>query len=975
MANDSLIRKIDLHGNVDLTNFHADIHDYEGFEKDNSLFLNKRKVNWWKRNSGNSEIGSLSFELEGDYFLIYKNNSYIGKIKREYYKLETVESTTYQEDTLSKIQNPYPENSNTAVIFKDGETEIKGEPFSTVVRKCGDYIFVWDSTDVNYVKVYDSEGELYDSIYVSTKGGEGYITYVDFFYTSGGWSFSHTFDSSYLSPTVSLTIPAGCVYITAYSGANHNGYCYDIANKTTSNPVTRPTGGWSYVENSYSEYDYGARGWVYKSIDYGNQYCYCDFLVVNGVIYNYIYNWFSGYSTSEFKVYKQGGEIYSSTSTWQNKSPQIRISDKDTDSYPCTANLIVYSDYYDSVVYTEQITSTHTYQIFNYSKKFGKWAVNFENNKAINIAHNYKKLFEIEGNEDSNHYLTDIDGYNDTYIYFHYGSTYYRISIAETENIWDITTNLNNIYFLFNTTSYLNAFYNAGNDWFCSCDDWNDRVLYSSKSDFTSLEQTTSRLNNQWQNYSDIVSVSQETAAIIRLLPKIANEVEVYSSSETWDGSSVVYTNNGDVVDTTTWSRGDSLSGFYYATSYKTDPTDIEIAFVDSNYTCPQYEDEQGETQEQNYTIFFPVVVATTSTQSLVQQSTLNYSGFTVDLDEGVIYSIPDDEYSYQLTPCLLDTTYLVYSTSVYILNKVGGYIALTSAALGGMWTLIYLSKTEVDPLQEGDSVFVINGVEYTYRNESNRILDYNGSVVCTTYMLKYLGYSTKYAYFYSEFDRAVYLFSGDNSVSKLVPLEQYSPRLTVYEGVGKVDTLNISSLDVLFVNLTTACLVLFDNQYIILDTGVINYWTIDEDLGVLNVNGILYSIVKDNLSENNVNNNEITALPIEITTQFYGDPDNEKNIINDCVYLTVDNLQNVSFGEVKIQAIGLQNQKIVKAEEKILNLKLEDFNDLSQCLIKYQPKIQECKGFKLKITSDFEIAELKIGTSQGAMNQTTKRI
>ena len=128
-------------------------------------------------------------------------------------------------------------------------------------------------------------------------------------------------------------------------------------------------------------------------------------------------------------------------------------------------------------------------------------------------------------------------------------------------------------------------------------------------------------------------------------------------------------------------------------------------------------------------------------------------------------------------------------------------------------------------------------------------------------------------------------------------------------------------------------------------------------------------------MSENNVNNNEIIVLPIEITTQLYGDPDNEKNIINDCVYLTVDNLQNISFGEVKIQAIGLQNQKIVKAEEKILNLKLEDFNELSQCLIKYQPKLQECKGFKLKITSDFEIAELKIGTSQGAMNQTTKRI
>ena len=45
MANDSLIRRIDLHGNVDLTNFHADIHDYEGFEKDNSLFDYSRMPN------------------------------------------------------------------------------------------------------------------------------------------------------------------------------------------------------------------------------------------------------------------------------------------------------------------------------------------------------------------------------------------------------------------------------------------------------------------------------------------------------------------------------------------------------------------------------------------------------------------------------------------------------------------------------------------------------------------------------------------------------------------------------------------------------------------------------------------------------------------------------------------------------------------------------------------------------------------
>ena len=83
----------------------------------------------------------------------------------------------------------------------------------------------------------------------------------------------------------------------------------------------------------------------------------------------------------------------------------------------------------------------------------------------------------------------------------------------------------------------------------------------------------------------------------------------------------------------------------------------------------------------------------------------------------------------------------------------------------------------------------------------------------------------------------------------------------------------------------------------------------------------------------------------------------------------------SLSHGSVKIKAEGLCNNKIVEAEEKVINLKTEDFNNLAECLIKYQPKLQECKGFKLFIESDFEIASLKIGTSQGAMNQTTKRI
>ena len=240
---------------------------------------------------------------------------------------------------------------------------------------------------------------------------------------------------------------------------------------------------------------------------------------------------------------------------------------------------------------------------------------------------------------------------------------------------------------------------------------------------------------------------------------------------------------------------------------------------------------------------------------------------------------------------------------------------------------------------------------------------------------MKYVGFSTHCAYFFSEWDKSVYLFEGDNTLKKFVPLERYNLAYSVYEDVAKIDVLNISSLDVVIVNLDTAILVLFDSQYVIIETGKVNAWSIDETRGTFIVNGVMYSLIKSALNYGNVDENEITAIPIKIETQFYGNPDNETNTINDCVYLNVDNLMSLSHGSVKIKAVGLCNNQIVESEEKTVNLRTEDFNKLSECLIKYQPKLQECKGFKLFIESDFEIASLKIGISQGAMNQTTNRI
>lgn len=961
MALNSTIRKISLNGNCDLTNFHADIHDYEGFDKDNSLFMNKRKMNWWKRNSNTGELGAITGVADGDYFKIYKNSdsTYLGQISRNYYKLESIASSDVPSG-LSSVSNPYPSNDNGAVFLFG---EYVGKAGECTVRQCGDYYFVWKGGSRYYV--YDSSGNLLDSKSITIR--ETYTPeYIDFYYSASGYTISHTYTgSSFETPTVTLTIPAGCVYVSARYGVYADGSIYDPSTLSTSSAVTVPSG-----FSGLSFYDILTRDGAaryYKDIDYGKQYCGWDFFVINGILFMGFYNWFSGYSTNNLTIYRQNESVYSGSpgqSAFNNYLAGFELTDWDKDGY--TASVRLSCGVGDTEYYSESFTvpdSRYSYQIYNYSKLFGKWAVNFTNNEASSIAHDFKKLWEIED-------IGSIDGYNDDYIYFHSGNNYYRISIDTASDFESIATSLNGVYYIFNTVSYQNALTGNNYTWFCSCDDWNDRAQWTVTSKEAADILVTSRLNDDWNTESSYTETSDKMAPVNRNIAVEVTDVEAYASSDTWDGSSYVYTASGNRVDTTSWNSGHTLSGYYAATAYETDASKITPFYIDSNYTCPQYEDHTGANVNQTYTVFFQVAISD-SAQSLVQQGDLTAEGFTVDQDEGNIYSVPDSNTDYQRTPALLDTKFYVYTTNTFISNTEGTYKAMTVASLGGAWVLVYLNSTETIPLTEDDAVFCINGVEYTYKADTKRILDYNAQWVANTNMMKYVGFSTVCAYFYSEFDHAIYMFRGDNTFTKLAPLERFTP----VWGEGKVDTLNIASLDVVLVNLGTACMIMYQDQYVLLETGTINFWSLDESTGVFNINGVLYSIIKSALLADNVEENEITFIPIEIETQFFGDPDTEANIINDCVYLTVDNLLSLPSGTVTIQAIGLQNQKVIEAPEKTISLKPADFNEFKMCLIKYQPKLQECKGFKLKITSDFEIAELKIGTSAGAMNQTTKRI
>lgn len=978
MANDSLIRKIDLHGNVDLTNFHADIHDYEGFEKDNSLFLNKRKINWWKRYIGEGEIGGgLRGTVNGSYFDVYKHDSFLGKISRQYYKKEVVSSTDWQNETLSQITNPYPEGDNYIAAIPGAGLFDKTDSYFPRKLNNGWYALAHGK----YIYLYNASGVLQKTITAPLLSGEEFKS-LQIYIAEEDITFSTTASKTTIifpgpgSVRADLNLKAGDILLMTYHEGSAWGQWGGNVYRTNLN------GDFQGTLKLYSDGDlWGTKTVGHYAISSGtaeshSMYAFIQLAIIDNDIYLGVE--LEAYSGGYTQINKNNESIYYTTQANGGSVSRRNQFYMQQNSY--SGRFHNYKFYinqdsvgiynYDWILEPKNTVIT----MHNYSKTYGKWVINYSENKALNIAHNYKKLFELEGNEDASGILTDIDGYNDTYIYFHYGSDYYRISIQTATNFEDVVTSLNNVYYIFNTTSYHNAYYSAGNDWFCSCDDWNDRGVFVPETDEVDYCWVTSRLNNQWQNSNNVESVSDQMAPIQKYLSITVNTIEAFSVGATWDGITNVYDYEKNLVNDSL-SVGDSLLGYYYATSYKTNPNNLQLYFIDSDYTCFSGLDENLETISPEYTVYFNEIDDLDTPQSLVQQGYISINGFTIQADSSNIFAIPDSVEDYQLIPCLLGVSYYVFTTSIVINMGAGAFIGMTSASLGGIWVLIYLNKTETDPLNLGDSVFVINGVEYTYRAKANRIIDYTGAWVCNTYLMKYIGYSTTCAYFYSEFDRAIYIFEGDNSLKKIAPLEKYTPQFRVYNDVGQVDTLNITSLNVVIVNLDTAFLVLFDNQIVVIECDTINQWSIDESRGTFIVNGVMYSLIKSKLAYGNYLENEISALPIEIETQLYGDPDNEKNIINDTVYLTVDNLMNLSTGAVTIQAIGLQNQKLLKTEEKTFYFKTEDFNGLSQCLIKYQPKLQECKGFKLKISSDFEIAELKIGTSQGAMNQTTKRI
>lgn len=511
----------------------------------------------------------------------------------------------------------------------------------------------------------------------------------------------------------------------------------------------------------------------------------------------------------------------------------------------------------------------------------------------------------------------ELLGYTDDSVYYKNGGKIYRLHVVETDEL-DYSILDGNII-IFNTTDYKNAYDMAFGNVFCSSDDWNNRAQWKLKTYSENWRMLNSRLNQNWQTQRKIVGTSDQLSSVSQ---RIAVRTE---------GSTTV-----------------------------NDPSNMEIFYIDDSYTCPEGVE---------YDVFFESAI-TSSVGSLVKQGTLSTRGFTVAKDEGMIFSEPGTDEN-QLNLPILGSSFETYNGTTII--KVGdfSYTALKQTMLGNIVVPVYQF------LEKGYSatdyaMFAINGTLYSYYPKTNQVTDSDGLFVCDTSTLVYLGYSTRAAYFYCKMDRGIYMFTGANEMQRCFAVEARTLVLAPFKAGStneRGDTLNLPSLDLLVVNLGDGFAVLFGSQLCVVDSEErigAGKMRLDKSRGVVQAGGYEWSLIKRDGYE---------SVPIEFETQFYGDASGESNMVNDAVYFELTNYNGKSEGKITVQTVALVNGNVKEGAKKTISVGKSDFNKAGVARVRYQPDIQECRGFKLKVVSDFEIASMKIGCEAGALAQPKVRM
>lgn len=262
------------------------------------------------------------------------------------------------------------------------------------------------------------------------------------------------------------------------------------------------------------------------------------------------------------------------------------------------------------------------------------------------------------------------------------------------------------------------------------------------------------------------------------------------------------------------------------------------------------------------------------------------------------------------------------------------------------------------------NSSFVIQGMSYVNTDDYIFSVSYSNGIISSSEPLvnikgfRFLGNTTKVAFYYCEVKRSIYAFYGDRTLEKLYDCN----------GIGTINEVffNPNNYNIYIVTNEKAY-VIDDNSVFTIDISNINNMFFSKDFIFVDSNDYYYLLSYEYFE--GVSKNKI---PLKLVTQYYGAGNNIKSII-DCVYIRLFNDNSFNNGKVKLNIHTITDCG-VKGEEKVFNINASDWDKESNTIyLRYQPKYQECVGMSVDIESDFAIATLDMSSAIQGVAQISK--
>lgn len=266
--------------------------------------------------------------------------------------------------------------------------------------------------------------------------------------------------------------------------------------------------------------------------------------------------------------------------------------------------------------------------------------------------------------------------------------------------------------------------------------------------------------------------------------------------------------------------------------------------------------------------------------------------------------------------------------------------------------------------IEGATSAFVLHGMNYVNTSDYIFSVSYNGDTISNTEPIvsirgfKFLGNTTKAAFFYSELKKSVFVFYGDRTLDKLYDCTE----------VGEITRSFFNPINYnIYISTNDAIYVIDENTNYKIDIKGARKMYFSDKYIFVETESKAYFLAYENIEGSNM-----SKIPIELETQYYGVGNNIKSVV-DCVYLRLFK-DNVSEQGKLSLGVSTLTDKGTMSESKDFLINPSDWDkETDTFYIRYQPKNQECVGISVKVKSDFPIADFNIGHMTDGTLQVSK--